>query len=98
MPYRDNCQKCVELQAKIDELLKPSLKLNEYQDDFETAACVKCNSALFKKINEEFFRQDVNDERYCKGGGWFSKCPKVEHMHRHCSWCKAEWLERCADQ
>lgn len=85
--YRENaaCKECDSLKEKIKQL-EGSSEILPYQATHQ-AQCVKCTAYLYNGL-----RISRLDDRWCKGK-WYSTCPKIEHMHRHCSHCGGSWIE-----
>ncbi len=98
--YRETCVRCIELEARVAEL---ELELREllgglrpYQVDFKNSRCPFCGAGLSHDGKQ---RSHHADDRYCPGDSWWRRsCSgiKAPHMHRHCGWCEASWLERPA--
>lgn len=101
------CRRCGELEARLAAY--EAAKLWPHQSFSKNPQCIACGDQLYKEGDKGGFqkkRPDVagDDETFCEGrqvvvGGafWWRKrvwaCPPKPHLHRHCGWCGARWLE-----
>ena len=73
-------------------------KPRKHQAVNATACCPLCKTFLFKAAGTPGMvsRKSRKDELACPGRKWWafwSNCPKTHHLHRHCYWCDARWME-----
>lgn len=71
---------------------------HQRQERQDASKCPLCQVFLYKAAIEpgRIVRQSDKDERFCSGRSWWafwSNCPKTAHLHRHCYWCNARWME-----
>lgn len=101
---RDEARKKIQdLEEEIDILRGENVRKRQLV--LKDAQCPACGYMLYTKTDTGFRKRADEDDLYCPGRKQFwgityknAGCPDYPHMHRHCGYCKAEWLEQCTQR